>query len=285
MSVSAVVRYYCLGDEIAAMTDKSARHRITEPVEVSVKDARRAAKGELTLEQNGFQLEEFSSRVQNWHDVQELQRIFYPEVEGLLREVTGAARSHAFFHLVRTEHTKDAVRGYAQFAHADYTDEIAERVHHLMTTQMGITEHDRLNWDWAIYNFWCPIERPVFQNPLCVLDWKTIRAEDKVTVKFPNAPTTGSTRGSAKAAMHQLRKGDPGQHQWYYFSRMCPGEALLFKACDSRIPEGLMTGAAKHTFHTSIWDPEAPGNAPGRRSAEIRILCVFPRAGSFASKL
>src|SRR5579871_716383 len=62
---------------------------------------------------------------------------------------------------------------------------------------------------------------------------------------------------------------DPG-HRWYWFPRMRPDEALVFKVYDS-----LRDGRARWTAHTAFADPTSPPGAPPRESIEIRTLAFF----------
>src|SRR4051812_49609871 len=62
---------------------------------------------------------------------------------------------------------------------------------------------------------------------------------------------------------------DPKQ-RWYWFPRMRPDEALVFK-----VYESLRDGRARWTAHTAFADPHAPPHAQPRESIEIRTLAFF----------
>jgi hypothetical protein len=69
---------------------------IDEPREVWVEDAR-GRESEFTLDRNGFAL----VNVANFYDTDQIKRVYYPEVEKLLRAKLGASRVFVFDHNVR----------------------------------------------------------------------------------------------------------------------------------------------------------------------------------------
>jgi len=62
---------------------------------------------------------------------------------------------------------------------------------------------------------------------------------------------------------------DPA-HRWYWFPRMQPDEALVFKTYES-----LRQGCARWTAHTAFDDPTTKPYARPRESIEIRTLAFF----------
>src|SRR5208337_3159018 len=56
---------------------------------------------QLSLERQGFVLTHQDSRVKNFYDDNEVRSVYYPEVERLVKEATGAARVLVFDHNVR----------------------------------------------------------------------------------------------------------------------------------------------------------------------------------------
>ena len=61
------------------------------------------------------------------------------------------------------------------------------------------------------------------------------------------------------------------EHKWYYYPRMMPEEALLFKTFDSADEPGL----ARFTIHSAFDDPKTPPDAPMRESIETRVVAIF----------
>jgi hypothetical protein len=63
-------------------------------------DARPVA-ARLSLDSEGLALFEHHSAVRDFYDEDELRRIYYPEAERLVAEVTGASRVLVFDHTIR----------------------------------------------------------------------------------------------------------------------------------------------------------------------------------------
>ena len=139
-------------------------------------------------------------------------------------------------------------------------------------------EVDNMDVKWV--NVWKPFDRPVEQNPLCLLDASTLDENDiemtryagndkKNNANFGKAVTDRTARGGNNYISQVFH--NPSQ-QMVYWSRMQPNEALLFVQMDTRYP-----AHARYCFHTSCDDPTADSDAPGRRSIELRVLCAFAK--------
>src|SRR6202158_4898876 len=93
-------------------TEKPARYRIepppgvprsngiVDPHEVTIEDAR-GRESEFTLDRNGFALVKAPTTVADFYTPEEIKRVYYPEVERLLRDTLGASRVVVFDHNVR----------------------------------------------------------------------------------------------------------------------------------------------------------------------------------------
>jgi hypothetical protein len=63
---------------------------VDDPREVFIEDAR-GRETEFTLDRNGFALVESPTAVSDFYDPEEIKRVYYPEVEQLLRDKLGRA--------------------------------------------------------------------------------------------------------------------------------------------------------------------------------------------------
>src|SRR5215471_9621733 len=79
---------------VPVRTGESEEHRVT------IRDARLLI-GQLSLDTEGFVLLRHESAVENFYDEDEINRVYYPECERVIREATGASRIVAFDHIVR----------------------------------------------------------------------------------------------------------------------------------------------------------------------------------------
>jgi hypothetical protein len=201
------------------------------------------------------------SSVKNFYDSDEVKRVYYPEMERLVRASTGAARVLVFDHNVRNgskeERAAKGVREPVRFAHNDYTLKSGpQRVRELM----GDTEAGRLlEHRYVFLNVWRPIRGPVEEAPLAVCDARSMALRDFVATDLIYRDRTGEVYSVTY---------NP-QHRWFYFPRMQPTEALLLKCFDSD------PNRTRFTAHSAFEDPTTPPGAPPRESIEARTIAFF----------
>lgn len=129
------------------------------------------------------------------------------------------------------------------------------------------------DYDYMTYNLWQPFDREVQQNPLTVLDARTLEeATDLAPLLTPGTKLLGGN----KAVLPNPK------HRWFYVPRMRPDEMLVFLGQKHPIVKGgdAPPGSGCLCPHTSFVDPTAPAGAPGRRSVEARVLAAFPKKTS-----
>src|SRR3989441_11355335 len=92
---------------------------------VEIRDGRPARK-EFSLDENGFVLVDHPSAVKDFFDPRQLESVYYPEVERLVKELSGAKRAVVFDHTLRSgdeaEREAKLVREPVLSAHNDYTE-------------------------------------------------------------------------------------------------------------------------------------------------------------------
>jgi hypothetical protein len=221
----------------------------------------RALAGEFSLEENGFGFVRHETRVRDFFDAGELKAVYYPEVERLIQELSGAARVVLFDHTVRSgdEQEREArlIREPVLSAHNDYTEWSGpQRVRDILPDEAEALLQRRF----AIIQVWRAINRPIQSNPLAIADAKSVAFEDLLLAERRYPDRVGQT--------YRL-KYNP-RHRWYYFPQMRREEALVFKVYDS-----ARDGRARFTPHTSFDDPQSPPSAPLRQSIEARALAFF----------
>jgi hypothetical protein len=216
----------------------------------------------LSLDTNGFVLTEHETAVEDFYDSDEVKSVYYPEVERLLKRVTGAERVVIFDHIVRNallaERGEKGVRAPAKFVHNDYTFNSAPRRVRDLLPQ----EADRLLKNrFAEINVWRAIRGPIESSPLALCDADSLGTEDIVPIDLVYGDRVGEIYGF----LHNPK------HRWYYFPQLERNEAILLKCYDSRDD-----GRARFTAHTSFDDPNSPSNAAPRESIEVRALVFWP---------
>lgn len=232
-----------------------------EPQRVTVRNGRAIA-GELSLDREGFVLLRSPSAVADFYDPDEVKRVYFPEVERLLKQATGAEKVVIFDHTVRNtapeKQSGRAVRGAASRVHNDYTEASApQRVRDLLPPAEA---EARLRRRYAEINVWRPIRGPVESTPLALCDARTVDPADLVRSELRYPDRTGEIY----AVTYSPR------HRWFYFPRMRADEAVLIKCFDS-----ARDGRARISIHTAFDDPTTPADAAPRESIEVRAFLFF----------
>ena len=226
---------------------------------VAIHDARPLA-SEISLDREGFALLHQQSAVRDFWDEDEVRRVYYPEVQRVLAEVTGASKVFIFDHTLRrrvkgaVDWSREAPRQPATRVHVDHTaDSGPQRVRDFFGDESAALLRGRVQ----VINLWRPIRGPLRDAPLAVCDAESVASGDLVASDLVYQHRVGETYGV---------KFNPS-HRWFYVPQMQPDEALLLKCFDS-----ATDGRARFAPHTAFEDPTAPADAPPRESIEIRTL-------------
>ena len=227
--------------------------------EVVVEDARRASPA-VTLEREGVELVPFSAAPKDEHDSDGFKLDFYPQVEAMVEEFTGATRVLAFDHNVRSSEPGAAdgtrVQAPVRLVHNDYTEASGpQRVRDLLPEESDALLKKRF----AIINVWKPIHAPVSEAPLAVCDAQTIRAADMIETELRYPDRTGVIYSFAYSP----------EHRWLYFPNMQPEETLLIKCYDSE------ADTSRFTAHSAIDEPITSQGPHARESIEVRTFAFF----------
>ena len=234
-----------------------------EPHTVQIHDLRPIA-DDLGLDVQGFALLEQRSAVRDFWDDDEVRRVYYPEAQRFLAEVTGASRVFIFDHLQRrrvpglTDRSRSGPRQPATRVHVDHTDRSGpQRVRDLM----GDEAEELLKGRVQVINMWRPIRGPLRDAPLAVCDSRTVAPDDLVPSDLVYRDRTGET--------YSVRYNPA--HRWFYVPEMRRDEALLLKIADTKTDI-----SARFMPHTAFTDPTTPAGALPRESIELRTLVFHP---------
>jgi hypothetical protein len=230
---------------------------------VTIRDGRGKVEAPA-LEREGFQLCSAPSAMQAFGEREEIQRVYYPEMEELALSVSGASQAIVFDHLVRRRApgtlspfgARDGQRpSAATRVHCDFTPSSAQRRLALEMEARGIEHVSRF----AILNLWRTTRLPVLDAPLAVCDTRTVDPADLVAADIVYPTRTGE--------IFEVLYNPA--HAWTYFHGMAFDEVLLFKQYDSA--EGMPC----YTPHAAFAHPATPVGTPPRESIEIRCLLIF----------
>jgi len=220
----------------------------------------RVIMSELSLDRQGFAVTRQNTAVANFYDPEEVRRVYYPEVERMVREFTGAVKVHVFDHNVRSrpmaKRHENGAQEPVKVAHNDYTLKSGpQRVRDLMGDEAEALLKDRF----AVINVWRPIRGPVQESPLAVCDAQSMVQDDFVKHVLKYRDRDGEVYSVAY---------NPN-HKWYYVPNQQKEEVLLLKCYDS---DGRR---ARFTAHSAFADPSSPPDAAPRESVEVRTLVFF----------
>jgi len=227
-------------------------------------------------------------------DHRRVNREFAPDVLETVRAAAGAKRAFWLSHMRRGEPSVRQIGivadGYVLgFPHSDYGPDNEAQFRQVLQGRFGLEEEEAKACGLCLVNFWAPVNRPAFKNPLAYLDCSTVKlGDDSVRYLLDNKLDTGYTKGDrplnervpvAAKDCPALGPVHSSKHRWVYLSDMTEEEAVIFKQYDFR-PDAT----SKATFHQAFPDPHHDSweQCPPRRSIECRILLVYepePRVG------
>ena len=246
--------------------DGRLRHRSGEFCEhrMTVHDAR-PHRQELSLDRQGFVFVDHQTRMRDFLDPNELESVYYPEMESLIVAQTGASRVLIFDHTLRTgdeaARLEKKLREPVKVVHNDYTEWSGpQRVRDLLPEDEAKA---LLGHRMAVIQVWRPIRGPVRSSPLAICDARSVQPGDLIPAERRHPNRVGE--------IYQLAFNP--EHRWYWFPDMRPDEALVFKCYDSQ-----KDGRARFTAHGSFDDPDAPADAPVRESIEVRSIVFWEGA-------
>lgn len=234
-----------------------------ETVPVEIRNGR-WRRDDFSLDAEGFAFTNHETALARFNNDEIIRRIYYPEMERLLKRETGAAHVLVFDHNVRVDGGHSTGSGYGvvrtgvRRIHNDYTATSAPRRAGEILKDKGAEA--LAGRPFAIVNVWRPIHGPVQTAPLALADAQSVTPQDVVKADLVYKDRTGEIYYANHNPMHR----------WFYFPRMRADEAIFIKGYDSR-----KDGRAGFSLHTAFDDPSTPQGAAPRESIEVRALVVF----------
>lgn len=217
--------------------------------------------GRFDLDREGFEFVQHGSAVTDFFDEAGLADVYYPEVEALVKSLTGAARVVIFDHTLRSGdgvlREQRQIREPVPVVHNDYTEHSApQRVRDLLPDEA----ESLLQRRFQIVQVWRPVNVPARRSPLAICDAASLGAEDLLLTELHYEHRVGEI----------YHVGYNPAQRWFYFPDMRPDEALVFK-----VYESMTDGRARYTAHGAFEIPDTPATAPPRQSIEVRTLAFF----------
>ena len=258
-AVAATIRYVVAGEKaVFYPTDRERSYWPADEHRVLIANMRPHA-GELSLERNGFVLLREPSAVTNFYDGAEVQRVYYAEIEALVKRLLGAQKVLVFGEVARSDGTTTGDgRKPAYGAHVDYGERtVRQFAEDILGREAAAPWFTRR---FVLMNLWRPI-RTVYRTPLALCDASSVQAND-----LNDSEIRGGLNDPHRPPLYGFNLSYNPQHRWFYVPRMEPEEILAFKLFDSDRARVQWTG------HTAFDDPTAAADAPPRESIEIRTI-------------
>lgn len=236
------------------------------------------------MDRLGISLAEQHSACTNFYDHEEVERIFYPEIEKLLLDYfPGAVDALVYNHDVfdkgyegdRTEDQDAKNPGvnatYANLVHNDLNDNSGRvRCRELLTKNLrnfgrnqSYTEEEadiKMSRRFMSINLAKPIET-VHQNPFILCAWPS----------FANQRYINNYRVYDDRVGETTRFTYRPEHDWFWLPRQEPHEISMLKCYDS-VADG---SKSRWSFHTACIDPSMPRDAPNRKNVVVRSFVFF----------
>jgi len=236
------------------------------------------------MDKLGVALGHCESRCKNFYDSEEVERVFYPEMEKLLLEFfPGATDALVYNHDVfdkdykgdRTENQERKNPGvnanYAYIVHNDLNDNSGRvRCRELLTRNLrnfGREQHyteaeadAKMSRRFMSINLAKPMET-IQQNPFVLCAWPSFADQPYITnYRIYDDRVGETTRFTYRPT-----------HEWYWFPQQKSTEVSMLKCYDS-ITDGSVS---RWSFHSACVDPTAPEGAPCRRNVVVRAFIFF----------
>jgi hypothetical protein len=236
------------------------------------------------MDRLGVSLAHCESKCRNFYDHEEVERVFYPEMERLLLDFfPGATDALVYNHDVfdkdyegdRTEDQANRNPGvnaaYANLVHNDLNDNSGRvRCRELLTRNLRnfgreqrFTEAEadaRMSRRFMSINLAKPMET-VRQNPFVLCAWPS----------FADQPYINNYRIYDDRVGETTRFTYRPDHEWYWFPQQQPNEVSMLKCYDS-VTDGSVS---RWSFHTACIDHTAPPDAPCRKNVVVRSFVFF----------
>lgn len=219
-----------------------------------------------TLDEEGFMLLRSPTRMTDFSSREQLDAIHAPEIEAMVKEVTGAREAFALHHVMfRSErHVPGTIWGRPDApnhgVHSDFgTSAPATAAEELERRGIAVTPRGRL----AIINVWRSLRPPPQDVSLALCDARTVSPDETV------ATDAIAVRGTGLRQVEYLSYTFSPRHRWCYFSAMEPDEVILFRQYDERSAQPF--GCP----HSAFRNPAATSAPMPRLSIEARVCAYF----------
>jgi len=236
------------------------------------------------MDKLGVALAHCESRCTNFYDHEEVERVFYPEMERLLLDMFPDATDALVYNhdIFDKDYTGDRTEdqdakdpgvnsSYVNLVHNDLNDNSGRvRCRELLSKNLrnfGRTQHyteaeadEKMSRRFMSLNLAKPMET-VQQWPFVLCAWPSFAKQPYVTNYRIYDDRVGET----------TRFTYRPDHEWYWIPQQTPTEVSILKCYDS-VTDGSVS---RWSFHSACQDPTAPAGVPNRRNIVVRSFVFF----------
>ncbi|PQE22662.1 Catalyzes late reaction in the cephamycin biosynthetic pathway protein [Rutstroemia sp. NJR-2017a BVV2] len=222
---------------------------------------------DYTLSEHAFQYVKLNTKLtdEDCLDDARIKEVYYPEVEKMIKEVTGASYVYVWNHNVRGPiaggpNPVDPTKQPSMYVHSDQSDKGGRILVEDKIPDKKVTQ-DILQKRYASINIWRP-RKTIYKDPFAITDANSVSDSDLVPIALKRWPDI---------VMEETLAVRPNpNHRWFYKYAQQPDEVLLFKNFDSRA-DGK---TAKRVIHSAFVD-ESQEHMPPRQNIEVRCIAVW----------
>ena len=225
-----------------------------------------------SLAREGFALLPHRSDVSDFRNPQEIARIYGPETERLLLELTNADK--VVLSALAVRRSADCSSGPVRltssgplyetrsvyFVHIDISDSTAVLFAQRFRPKDPVRPVRRV----AHYNIWRALSPPPQDFPLALCDSRSVSPSDLV-----EADAMMDIPGKPESSYVGLVVRYNSKHRWSHFPDMNRDEVIVFKTHDSD------PAHPKHVPHVAFNDPTCPPGSVPRSSIEMRAIAYW----------
>ena len=222
----------------------------------------------LSFENHGVEIIDAASTVTDFYDDHQIDSTYLPEVDELVRRVTGCSSTYIFDVTMRTtdEKTRERyqIRSPANFVHGDFTASgPLNRLKHFLPEKYDALSSGRV----AIVNVWRGHVNDVKQKPMAFC----LNSQEERDKSIRTIQRTSRHEPDKKVSYIEMASFSESQ-QWVMFPDMKKSEAVVFKTGDTADPHSGLV-------HTScdMVSSENENTLPARHSIECRVLCFWDK--------
>jgi hypothetical protein len=232
---------------------------------VRIEDARLQSQPP-SLTREGFELFQHRSAVSDFRDPSQLTRIYSPQIERLVLDISGADQVVISGPIVLrlSEPVPDSsglnILPPARFVHIDISDSMVAT----FTQRWRPKDERRPVQRFAHYNVWRAYSPPPQDIPLAVCDARSVCGSDLI-----DADSIVEKPGNPDSKIVVVLLHHSPRHRWFHFPDMNRDEVLVFKSHDS-------DPSQPHSVpHSAFKNPSCARRVAPRASVEVRVLALW----------